>query len=125
MPTGLENLKIYQMAKELELQVYAATRTFPREEKFRSTDQLNRSASAVTNNIAEAYYKSSTKEKIHILRDVVITEAEETRSNILRCAMKQFLPKVEAESIADGYTEPKKAVHGFIRFLKKNPYKFY
>lgn len=125
MPTGLENLKMYQLAKTLELRVHEATRRFPAEEKFRSVDQLKRSSDASTNNIAEAYYKSSTKEKIHILRDIVITEAEETRSNILRCAMKQFLTAKDAEAIADGYTELKKMVHGYIRFLKKNPYKFY
>lgn len=125
MATGLENLKIYQMARDLELEIHNITKIFPRDERYRSIDQLNRSSSAVSNNIAEAYYKSSTKEKIHILRDIVITEAEETRSNILRCASKTFLSPENAEDISNKYTDFKKAVHGYIRFLKNNSYKFY
>ena len=62
MATGLQNLKIYQIACELGIKVYSLTKTFPDDEKFRSVDQLRRSSSSVTNNIAEAYNKSSLKE---------------------------------------------------------------
>ena len=81
MATGLENLKIYQMAKALELEVFRLIKTFPLDERFRSVDQLNRSSSSVTNNIAEAYNKKSGKEKIRILNDIVKGEPNETRSN--------------------------------------------
>lgn len=119
MATGLANLKIYQMAKELELKVHALAGRFPREEKYRSVDQLKRSSAAVTNNIAEAYNKQSTKEKVHILRDIAISEAEETESNILRCAEKGFLSPGDAKAIALGYVELKKATNGYIRFLRQ------
>lgn len=79
MATGLENLKIYQAAEELELKVHELTKNYPRDEKYRSIDQLRRSSAAVTNNIAEAYNKKSVKEKIHILRDIAKCEAEETK----------------------------------------------
>lgn len=118
MATGLENLKIYQISKELEMEVYEVTKQFPADEKYRSVDQLRRSSSAVPNNIAEAYNKSSIKAKIHILRDIAICEAEETRSNILRCSEKGFLPIDQAKSIADKYTGLKKAINGYIRFLR-------
>lgn len=38
MSTGLENLKIYQMAEELEIELHILTKTFPNDEKFRSVD---------------------------------------------------------------------------------------
>ncbi|OIO47437.1 MAG: hypothetical protein AUJ32_02960 [Parcubacteria group bacterium CG1_02_40_82] len=66
MATGLQNLKIYQMARELEIEIYHITKEFPADEKYRSIDQLKRSSSSVTNNIAEAYNKQSLKEKIYI-----------------------------------------------------------
>jgi len=120
MATGLENLKIYQIAKNLELRVYEITKQFPSDEKYRSVDQLRRSSSAVTNNIAEAYNKKSVKEKTHILRDISISEAEETESNVLRSADKRFLSKNNADEIATGYIELKKAIYGYIKFLKLN-----
>ena len=118
MATGLENLKIYAMAKELEMDVYKITRDFPKDEKYRSTDQLRRSSSSTTNNIAEAYYKQSFKERIHILKDTVICEAEETRSNLRVCAEKGFADPAELIRIVDGYTNFMKATHGYLRFLK-------
>lgn len=63
MPTSLENLKIYKLAADAEVDVYEITKAFPADEKFRSVDQLRRSSASATNNIAEAYNKSSLKDK--------------------------------------------------------------
>lgn len=117
MATGLDNLRIYQMAKELELQVHEVTKNFPKDEFYRSVDQLRRSSSSVSNNIAEAYNKSSIKQKTHILRDYAISESEETESNILRCGEKGLLNVELAKSIANGYISLKKSLYSFIRFL--------
>lgn len=119
MATGLENLKIYQLAKELELKVYEITKMFPSDEKYRSTDQLRRSSSAVTNNIAESYNKQSVKDKVHILRDISISEAEETRSNLMRCSEKNIVSQNLAVNINEQYIGLQKAINGYIRFLKK------
>lgn len=117
MATGLENLKIYQMAAELELKVYQITGLYPKDEKYRSVDQLRRSSSAVANNIAEAYNKSSLKEKIHIIRDIAKSEAEETKRNLIQSSKKGFIIQ-ESEALADKYTGLIKAISGYIRFLR-------
>ena len=111
-------MKIYEMAKESELEVHQLTKEFPADEKYRSVDQLRRSSSSVTNNIAEAYNKQSLKEKIHILRDIVICEAEETRSNLTFCNGKRLASKEKLTILIDKYLSLIKAVNGYIRFLK-------
>lgn len=118
MATGVENLKIYQMARKLELGVYEVTKIFPKDEQYRSVDQLRRSSSSVTNNIAESYYKQSIRERLHIIKDTVICEAEETRSNLRTCAEKRFANNRRLEALTDEYTEFMKAAHGYVRFLK-------
>ncbi len=117
MATGLENLKIYKMAEELEIVVFNITKKFPYDEKYRSIDQLKRSSASVSNNIAESYHKSSKKDKTRIL-EIAKGEAEETRTNILRCARKNFLKEKEATEISDKYIELLKAINGYIRFLR-------
>ena len=117
MATGLENLKIYLMAKELELKVFKLLKNFPPEEKFRSIDQLSRSSSSVTNNIAEAYNKKSTKEKIRILNGIVKGEANETRSNLELCLEKGFHGEKNLISL---YTELIMAISGYIRFIRNS-----
>lgn len=118
MPLGLDTLDIYRMAEELELAVFEITRSFPKDERFRSVDQLSRSSSSVTNNIAEAYRKRSIVERERILRDICCGEAEETRRNILVCARKGFCAPERAQVIADGYLKLIKATYGFLRYLK-------
>ena len=119
MATGLENLKIYQMAEEAEIEVYKLTARYPKDERFRSVDQLRRSSSSVTSNIAEAYNKNSIKEKIHILNDTAKCEAEETKRNLIRCAKKGFCEE-ESLYLAEKYTEIIKAISCYIKFLKKS-----
>ena len=109
MATGLDNLKIYKMAESLELKVFELTKTFPNDE------QIKRSSSAVSNNIAEAYNKNSIKAKIYILKDIAKSEAEETKRNLIVCYKKGFHNNM---GIVDEYTELIKAISGYIRFLK-------
>lgn len=107
------------MAEIAELEVYKLTKNFPKEEKYRSVDQLRRSSSSVTNNIAEAYNKKSIKQKIRILIDIVKCEAEETKRDLIVCGKKGFC-KDETPGLAEKYTEILKATSGYIRFLRSN-----
>ncbi len=118
MATGLENLKIYQMAENLEVELHKITESFPKDEKFRSVDQIRRSSAAVANNISEGYARHTYKEKIRYLY-IAKGEAEETKRNILRSAKKEIVNKDLADKIAEKYTELLKAISGYIKFIKE------
>ena len=47
------NLKVWEKAHALTLEVYRVTAAFPRAERFALVDQLRRSASSIPTNIAE------------------------------------------------------------------------
>lgn len=117
MATGLENLKVYQMAEGLELMVHELTKEFPVDERYRSVDQLRRSSAAVANNISEGYARHTFKEKVRYLY-IAKGEAEETKRNILKSAKKKFIEEVRALPIAEKYTELLKAISGYIKFIK-------
>ena len=117
MATGLENLKVYQMAEILEIEVHKLTGSFPSDEKFRSVDQIRRSSSAVANNISEGYARHTFKEKVRYLY-IAKGEAEETKRNILKSGKKGFLTEELAEHIAIEYTDLLKAISGYITFIK-------
>lgn len=118
MAKGIESLIIYRMAEKLEIAVHELTKTFPSDERYRSVDQLRRSSSSVTNNIAEMYNQRSPANRIRILNDLCRGEAEETRTNLIRCAKKGFCPMEATTRLADRYTELMKAISGFVRYLK-------
>jgi len=117
MATGLENLKIYILAEDLEIIVHKICKYFPNDEKFRSVDQLKRSSASVSNNIAESYHRFSYQEKIHFII-IAKSEAEETKRNIIRAFKKNFIEEKIALNIADKYTELLKGMCGYINFLK-------
>jgi len=117
MPTGLENLKIYQIVESFEIEVHKITETFPTDEKFRSIDQIRHSSSSVANNISEGYASHTYKEKVRYLY-IAKGEAEETKRNILKSAKKGFLSEVLAESVAIKYTDLLKGISGYIKFIK-------
>jgi four helix bundle protein len=121
MATGLENLWIYSLAEDLEIEVYEVTKIFPRDEIFRSVDQLRRSSASVSNNIAESYHKTTLKEKLKFL-NIAKGEAEETKRGLLRAARKKLLSEDIARKLAERYTILLKGTSSYIRFLSLNSF---
>jgi four helix bundle protein len=62
MSTAFTDLKAWQKAMELVLEVYRCTRTFPKEETYGLTAQMRRAAVSVPSNIAEGRGRFSHKE---------------------------------------------------------------
>lgn len=54
---GYQDLKVYQMAYQLALDIHQVTKTFPKKEKYSLTDQITRSSRTVLANLAEAWKK--------------------------------------------------------------------
>ena len=119
MATGLENLWIYKLAEDLEIEVHELTKNFPKDEIFRSVDQLRRSSSSVSDNIAESYHKTTLKEKTRFL-NIAKGEAEETKRGLLKSARKKFVSELVAKNIADKYTVVLKGITAYIKFLQLN-----
>lgn len=62
-----EGLDVWKEAHGLVLDIYKVTDSFPKEEKFRLTDQLCRASSSVTINICEGTGRSTQKDFVHFL----------------------------------------------------------
>ena len=115
MATGLENLWIYKLAEDLEVEVHELTKSFPKDEIFRSVDQLRRSSASVSDNIAESYHKTTVKEKVRFL-SIAKGEAEETKRGLLKSARKKFMTESAALKIAEKYTIVLKGTNAYIKF---------
>jgi len=62
MVESYRDLKVWQRAIAMTLEVYRATADFPRDELFGLTSQLRRASVSVASNIAEGYGRSSRGE---------------------------------------------------------------
>jgi four helix bundle protein len=54
---GHKDLKVFQLAYRLAMDIFHLSRNFPPEEKYSLTDQVRRSSRSVVTNIAEGYRK--------------------------------------------------------------------
>ncbi|RJP80622.1 MAG: four helix bundle protein [Candidatus Zixiibacteriota bacterium] len=61
------DLIVWKRAFQFTLDIYAVTKTFPREELFGLTSQMRRAAASIPANIAEGSMRSN-KENLHFLQ---------------------------------------------------------
>lgn len=54
---GHRDLKVYQLAYKLAMEIFNESKTLPKEERFSLTDQIRRSSRSVATNIAEGFRK--------------------------------------------------------------------
>jgi four helix bundle protein len=57
IPHGFRDLKVYQLAYQLAMEIFIESKHFPVEEKYSLTDQVRRASRSVAGNIAEGYRK--------------------------------------------------------------------
>lgn len=64
---SFEYLEAYKVARILVRDIYRLQNKFPKEEKYALGDQIRRSSTSITSNIAEGSGRSSYKDKIHFI----------------------------------------------------------
>ena len=56
-PHGFRDLKVYQLAYQLAMEIFHESKSFPQEERYSLTDQIRRASRSVAANISEGYRK--------------------------------------------------------------------
>ena len=67
MLKNYKELKVWQKAYQLCVEIYKITKNFPKEERYGLTSQIRRAAVSVPSNIAEGYGRKTTPEYIQAL----------------------------------------------------------
>ncbi|MEW6618768.1 MAG: four helix bundle protein [bacterium] len=62
-----KELEVWQKATDLVVEIYKETKSFPQEERYGLTSQMQRAAISVSANIAEGWARGSTREYIQFL----------------------------------------------------------
>jgi len=89
-----KELKVWQEAINLSVEIYQLTKTFPLEEKYGLTSQINRSGVSISSNIAEGAGRNSDKEFIHFL-SIAMGSSCELESQLIIGEKLNFFSKEE------------------------------
>ncbi len=110
---NFRNLRVWQRAHELTLQVYRATDSFPTREQYGLTAQLRRSCTSVEANIAEGCGRRSDRELARFLR-IAMGSATETECHLLIARDLGFLTPERHHELEELLFEVMRMLHAFL-----------
>ena len=117
MPS-LQELEVYRQSRLYRVDISTLTKSFPKEEKFRLSDQLIRASRSIPANIAEGYGRFHYQENIQFLR-IARGSLFECKEH-LACALdEKFIDKEKFEMLDKKFDQLLKLINGYIYYLKQ------
>ena len=111
------NLKVWQKAHALTLDVYRKTRVFPSDEKYGLTSQLRRSCSSIPANLAEGCGRSGDNDFARFV-NIARGSACETDYHLLLSRDLEFLPAFDYDPLLNQISEVKRMLASFEQTLR-------
>jgi four helix bundle protein len=115
---GFEKLWVWQKAHLLMVEVHGICKKLPYHERFKIKDQLERSSTSVTDNIAEGHTSYYYQEKIKAF-NVARKEAGESQNHIRTLQAKEYITKDKADDIITRYEEVIRGINGYINWVRE------
>jgi four helix bundle protein len=119
MSRAPSKLKVFQLADELVVEVYRATRGFPVEERYGLQAQLRRAAVSVPTNIVEGCARNSERDYLHFV-DMAIASASEVRYLVGLSARLGILQKADQDRLVRRYDILIRSVQKLLSVLRKS-----
>jgi len=116
---GYKDLRVYQLAYRLAMDIFQITKSFPQKERYSLTDQIKRSSRSVTSNLAEAWKKRRYM-KMFISKIIdAAGEAGETEVWLDYSLDCGYITKERHGYFIDGYDEVNRMLYGMIEKPEK------
>jgi four helix bundle protein len=116
---GYRDLKVFQLAYKLAMDIFEITKHYPEEEKFSLVDQVRRSSRSVPTNIAEAW-KKRTYPKMFVSKIIdAAGEAGETEVLLDISQDAGYLTKQDYEQLMSAYDEVNRMLYSMSENYQK------
>lgn len=117
MLKNYKELKVWQKAYQLCLEIYRITKRFPKEERYGLTSQVRRAAVSVPSNIAEGYGRKTTPEYIQALY-VAYGSNCELETQILLSGDLDYIKVEDIKKIQKDIEEVERMLKALIKSLE-------
>lgn len=111
---GFRDLKVYQLAYRLAMEVFQESKGFPPEERYSLTDQIRRASRGVATNIAEGYRKRRYSKMFVSKVADADGEAAETQVWLDFARDCEYLSHERHSQLTAGYQEMGRMLGGMI-----------
>ena len=110
-------LRAFELADQLALAVYEATRSFPKDEQFGLTSQMRRAAVSYASNIVEGCARNSESDYLRFL-DMAYGSVREVEYQASLARKLGYLAAGAYASLRDRSVETSKVLGALIRSLR-------
>ena len=114
---SFRNLRVWEKTHQLTLDVYAVSKSFPREETYGLTSQMRRSATSIGCNIAEGCCRKGDLELRRFLL-IALGSASELEYQALLARDLDFLKSAEHTKLENKIVEVKRMLAALVQKLK-------
>jgi len=111
---GFRDLKVYQLAYKLAMEIFEESKKFPKEERYSLTDQMRRSSRSVAANIAEGFRKRQYPNMVASKMADSDAEATETQIWLDFARDCSYMPTKRRDELVSGYEEVGKMLSAMI-----------
>ena len=112
-----EDLRVWQLARKIQNEIFELVKKFPTEEKYRLTDQMIRSSRSISDNIAEGYGRFHYQENIQYCRQGR-GSAYELKNQIITAFDCKYIDESEYKYHKNQLIDSIQLLNGYIRYLK-------
>lgn len=112
-----KELKVWQKAYHLCIEIYKITKDFPKEERYGLISQIRRASVSVPSNIAEGYGRKTTREYIQALY-VAYGSNCELETQILLSGDLGYIKPEDSEKLQGVLGDVERMLMGLIRSLE-------
>lgn len=111
-------LRAFELADNLALEIYRATREFPREEQFGLTAQMRRAAVSIPSNIVEGCVRHTEADYLRFL-DIAYGSVRELEYQVSLAMRLEYMAAVDGLKVTDVAAETARVLNGLIRSLRQ------
>ncbi len=112
-----KKLKVWQLSKDLTVEIYKLTYNFPQVEKFGLTSQLRKSAISVPSNISEGCGRGTDLQLSHFL-DIAQGSAYELETQLIIAHEVGILSEANLMKLSSDLSEIQRMISGFQKKIK-------
>ena len=116
---NLKELKIWNKAVDLTVDVYKSTASFPSDEKYGLTSQIRRSSVSISSNISEGAGRNSDREFIHFL-GIANGSSYELQTQLLIAGKLELISNETVTTLLNQIEEIQKMNYKFQKTLTTN-----
>lgn len=110
-------LQVWEKSHAMVLDIYRATKSFPKEELFGLSSQMRRASVSIPANIAEGAGRESIPERLHFLQ-IANGSASELQYYLILSHDLSYLSAATFEKTSQDLAEIKRMLTGLMKTLK-------